>query len=160
VLLVAKRDRIARKPGLTEAIEDAAAACGARIRSADGASDASGVAGVMQTGFADLYARVEHAAIRERTKAALAAKRARGERTGGIPYGCRLAPNGVHLVPYPAEQVTIARASELRATGISLDAVARQLAAEGHAPRSGGRWHAVQVMRMLARAPLAVDAAE
>jgi len=44
------------------------------------------------------------------TKAALGAKKARGERVGEIPYGYRLATDGVHLEPDQAEQAVIAEA--------------------------------------------------
>lgn len=52
----------------------------------------------------------------------------RGNRTA--PYGFALAADGVHLVEVPEEQATIARARELRDGGLSLRAVAAQLAAE------------------------------
>ena len=39
----------------------------------------------------DAFAEYERAIIRARTRAALAVKRGRGERTGEVPYGFRLA---------------------------------------------------------------------
>jgi DNA invertase Pin-like site-specific DNA recombinase len=65
---------------------------------------------------------------------------------GAPPYGKRA--QGGRLVDDPDEQEVIARIRELRAAGRSLRAVAEILAAEGHAPRNGGRWHPTQVRRL------------
>jgi DNA invertase Pin-like site-specific DNA recombinase len=170
VLVVAKRDRIARKPALTETIETAAAVCGARVLSADGASDAKGIEGIMVKGVTDLFAQVERERIAERVREALAEKRARGERTGGgMPFGFALAADGAHridketgrprcasgcagclnLVPLESEQAVIRRAREL-AEGRSQRAVAAELAREGHLSRVGRVFAAAQIARMLA----------
>jgi DNA invertase Pin-like site-specific DNA recombinase len=115
VLVAAKRDRIARDTVVAAMVERTAVAAGAVVRTADGASDASGPEGLMMRGMTDLFAAYERELIRARTRAALGVKRARGERIGGVPYGFELALDGVHLVAVEAEQRTIARARELRA---------------------------------------------
>ena len=94
------------------------------------------------------FAMYERALIRSRTKAALAVKKAKGERVGGIPYGHRLAADGVHVEEDPEEQATVARARELRADGKSLRAIGRTLIDEGRRPRNGKKWH-VQVLARL-----------
>ena len=96
----------------------------------------------------DAFAQYERAVIGARTRAALAVKKARGERVGGIPYGYR-DDDGV-LVEVPNEQVVIARAKELRAEGLSLRAVGRALIQEGHTPRTGKGWHVQVLARMTA----------
>lgn len=149
VLVVAKRDRIARSPALTETIEQAAAVCGARLLSADGASNAAGLEGIMLRGMSDLFAQIEREMIRARTKAALAAKTAKGERVGAIPYGFSVAADGVHLVPVEDEQATIVRARQLAAERRSLRGVAARLASEGRVSRTGRTFAAAQVARML-----------
>jgi DNA invertase Pin-like site-specific DNA recombinase len=159
LLVCAKRDRLARKPALTDAIEQAALACGARVVSADGASNASGLQGVMLRGMSDLFAQVEREMIRDRTRAALAAKSAKGERVGGVPYGFAVATDGVHLEPVEHEQATIGRARQLAAEGRSLRGVAAALAQEGRFSRQGGTFHAPQIARMLLASVEAVDAA-
>jgi site-specific DNA recombinase len=85
----------------------------------------------------DGAAQYEHGLIRARTRAALAAKRARGERVGAVPYGFALDRDGVRLFAAEREQAAIARARELRAIGLSLRAVALRLAVEGHVSRMG-----------------------
>ena len=102
-------------------------------------------------GIMDVFAQYERGIIRARTKAALAAIRARGQKTGGgVPFGYSLADDGRTLVAVATEQATIARARDLAAEGRSLRAVAAALAAEGHASRKGGVFAAPQVARMLA----------
>jgi DNA invertase Pin-like site-specific DNA recombinase len=152
VLIVAKRDRIARKPALTEAIEQAAAAHGARVLSADGTSGRSGVEGVMMRGMSDLFAQVEREMIRERTRAALAAKSAKGERVGGVPYGLRVAEDGVHLVEDEAEQAVLRVVRELRASGLTLRAIVAELAACSLVSRTRRPFALTQVANMLAKA--------
>jgi DNA invertase Pin-like site-specific DNA recombinase len=151
VLVVAKRDRIARDPGLTASIEHATAEAGAFVRSSAGEGNGSTPADEFMRGVIDSAARYERALIRARTAAALAVIRARGQKTGGsVPYGYRLDVDGRTLVAVGGEQATIARARVLAAEGLSLRTVAAQLAAEGHVSRKGSPFSAVQVARMLA----------
>lgn len=67
----------------------------------------------------DACAAYERALIAARTSAALQAKRRRGERAGSVPYGYRLADDGVHVVADDAEQQTIAGVQQLAADGLS-----------------------------------------
>jgi DNA invertase Pin-like site-specific DNA recombinase len=150
VLVVAKRDRIARDVVLTAGVERAAASAGAVVVSAAGEGNGSTPAdGFMRT-VIDGAAAYERALIRARTTAALAVIRARGQKTGGsVPYGVALAADGRTLVAVEAEQTTIARARALAAEGRTLRAVAAQLAAEGHVSRKGSPFFAAQVGRMV-----------
>jgi len=155
VLLVAKRDRLARDVVLAAMIERLAAREGARVASAagegtDGAADDP--TALLMRRMVDAFAEYERAIIRARTKAALAAKQARGERTGGIPYGCSLADDGRTLEDNPAELEVMGAARELRAAGLSLRKVGAELEARGLLPRSGGRWHAETVKALLLEA--------
>jgi|HubBroStandDraft_1064217.scaffolds.fasta_scaffold70662_2 site-specific DNA recombinase len=153
VLVVAKRDRIARDPALTAGVERAAAEAGAVVQSAAGEGNGSSPGDEFMRGVIDSASRYERALIRARTKAALAAKAAKGERvSGGIPFGYRLDVDGVHLVAVEGEQATIARARKLAAEGRTLRAVAAQLAAEGRVSRKGATFSACQVARMVASA--------
>jgi DNA invertase Pin-like site-specific DNA recombinase len=150
VLVVAKRDRIARDPVLTAGVESAAAAAGAVVRSAAGEGNGSTPADEFMRGVIDSASRYERALIRARTTAALAVIRARGHKTGGsVPYGYRLDVDGRTLVSVESEQAVIARARSLAAEGRSLRAVAAQLAVEGRTSRTGRAFAAAQVARML-----------
>jgi DNA invertase Pin-like site-specific DNA recombinase len=153
VLLVAKRDRLARDMFSMLTAEHAAEERGARVLSAHG--EGSEAADPLERRLRDLVAEDELRKVRERTRAALAVKRARGEKTGGdAPYGFRrvIGADGVaRLELEPAEQAALARARALRADGVSYARIARQLGADGHAPR-GNRWHETHVRRVLLRA--------
>jgi DNA invertase Pin-like site-specific DNA recombinase len=151
VLVVAKRDRLARDPALTAAVESAAVAAGAVVRSAAGEGNGSTPADEFMRGVIDSASRYERALIRARTTAALAVIRARGHKTGGsVPYGYRLDADGRTLVGVDSERAVIARARALAAEGRSLRAVAAQLSAEGLTSRKGSPFFAAQVGRMLA----------
>ena len=151
VLVVAKRDRIARDPMLTRAVEGEAIRMGAVVVSAAGeASGGMTPADVMMRGVVDLFAEYERGLICARTKAALAAKSAKGERVGGIPYGCKLAADGVRLEDDAAEQDVLRQVRELRAAGNSHRAIAVELAARGLVSRASTPFRQTQIARMLA----------
>ena len=150
VLVVAKRDRIARDVVLAAGVEREAARLGARVTSASGEGNGDSPADQFMRTVVDGAAQYERGLIRARTKAALAAKSAKGERVGAVPFGFALAADGVHLAAVEGEQATIARARQLAAEGRTLRSVAAQLAAEGHTSRKGGAFFAPQVARMLA----------
>lgn len=83
----------------------------------------------------------ERETISERTTAALQHKKAEGERVGSIPYGYRLASDGVQLLEDEAEQEVIRGVLEYRAAGLSYRAIAERLQAHGFTNRSGRRFH-------------------
>jgi DNA invertase Pin-like site-specific DNA recombinase len=101
--------------------------------------------------------------ISERTRAALAAYKARGGVLGAArPDGRRLTPEDAVRGREKAREVRQANAraavadlaplmAELRAEGLSLRAIADQLNAEGHTTRRGAAWNPVQVNRVLGR---------
>jgi len=95
-------------------------------------------------GMLDLFAAYERDLIRARTRAALQAKRARGERVSGrAPVGFRFRDG--HVVSNEAERVVLAKAQALRAKGLSVRRVADMLNADG-----GGRtWHVTTLRRVL-----------
>lgn len=148
VLVVARRDRLARDVLTAALVERLCERHGARVQSADGTGNGVGPEAQLLRGIMDVFAAYERAVIRSRTKAALAVKRSRGERVGTIPYGYRLAADGRHVEEDPGEQGVIDMARRLRAGGHSLRAIGRQLVAAGHTPRRGKEWH-VQVVKRL-----------
>ncbi|MGO9711878.1 MAG: recombinase family protein [Polyangiaceae bacterium] len=150
VLVVAKRDRIARDVVLTAGVERAAAGAGAVVVSAAGEGNGAAPADAFMRTVIDGAAAYERALIRARTTAALAVIRARGQKTGGsVPYGFALAADGRTLVAVEGEQATIARARTLASEGRSLRSVAAQLAAEGYTSRKRVPFFAAQIGRML-----------
>jgi DNA invertase Pin-like site-specific DNA recombinase len=151
VLVVAKRYRIARDVVLAASVEHAVMGAGARVVSASGEGNGDSPADAFIRTVIDGAAQYEHGLIRARTCAALAAKRARGERVGSVPYGFALDIDGVKLVADRREQATILRARLYHARGLSLRAIAGRLAAEGRVSRNSRPFLAQQVARMLDR---------
>jgi DNA invertase Pin-like site-specific DNA recombinase len=149
VLLVAKRDRIARDVVIAATVERAAELAGARLVSADGTANGDTPADAFMRTVIDGAAAYERGLIRGRTKAALAAKAAKGERTGEIAYGFRLAADGTHVEQDAAEQGVIAIVTELRAAGLSQRGIVRELAARGVVSRGGRPLALSQVQRLL-----------
>ena len=133
----------------------------ARVVSAAGEgteADGDDIGGLIQRRMLDLFAEVERQMIRARTKAALAEKKRKGERvSGGIPYGYRLASDGIHLEPCEREQEVIALVASLRADGASYRAIVATLNGNGIPPRSGKAWHLAQIQRIIATAATATN---
>lgn len=148
--LVAKRDRIGRDVLVSAMVERLVEKKGARVAAADGVGNGNSPEAAMMRGIVDVFAQYERALIRARTRAALAVKKSRRERIGGIPYGQKLAADGVHLEPDAGELEKTRVARELRAEGLSLRAVGRRLENRGMLPRSGGHWHHETVKAVLA----------
>ena len=152
VLLVAKRCRLARDVIAAGMIERLAARSGAAVVSADGIGAGVGPEAQPMRTMLDAFAQYERALITARTRAALAVKRRKGQRTGGVPYGYSLAPDGIALEPHEQERETVRLAAALRAEGLSLRKVGAELLAAGRAPRTGRAWDATQVEGLLVSA--------
>ena len=123
-------------------IEAAVRRKGARIQSAAGeGTDSDNPADVLMRTMIDAFAQYERAVICARTKAALGAKKRRGERVGSIPYGFRLAADGVHLIEDPTEQEVLRIVRLLGDGGATYRAIAQELASRGYSSRTGSNWH-------------------
>lgn len=151
ILVVAKRDRLARDVRIASQVEYVVAKAKGRIVSADGSGNGDTPAdGFMRT-VIDGAAAYERALIRSRTKAALAAKKAKGELVGAVPYGFQVQDG--RLVPEPGEQVVFQEVHSLRASGRSLNGIVSDLASRGHTARSGKVFILTQVVRILRTQP-------
>ena len=103
--------------------------------------DTTTAAGKMFFGIMAVLAQFERELISERTKMALAHKKSKGERTGGVPYGMKLAKDGVHLLPNEEELDTLAYILDLRAGGASIRGIQEKLMVEGILNRNGkAKW--------------------
>ena len=153
LLVVAKRDRLARDTMNAIAIEGLVAKAGARIVSAAGEgtdADADDPAAFMLRRMLDVFAEYERLVIKARTRAALRVKRSKGEARGETPYGWTRDAAGM-LVAEPTEQNVVAVIRELHAAGMSLRAIAGELEARGLVSRTGKPLGKTQVARVLAR---------
>jgi DNA invertase Pin-like site-specific DNA recombinase len=150
VLVVARRDRLARDVLTAALAERLCERVGARLLAADGTGNGDGPEAALLRTLLDAFAAYERALVRARTRAALAVKKARRERTGSVPLGSRAGKDG-HLEVDAAESAAIARARALREEGRSLREIAATLVAEGYRPR-GKRWHVETLSKVVRRA--------
>ena len=163
VLLVSKRDRLGRDPIVVAMIEAAIAKRGGRIASAAGeGTDGDDPSAILMRRIIDAFAEHERLILKARTRAALLAKKQRGQRTGSIPYGFDLADDGARsatgqplaLVPNPAEQATIRLIGDLHRDGWPLRRIAAELDRRGIPTKRGGRsWSTGSLARILERPP-------
>jgi site-specific DNA recombinase len=85
----------------------------------------------------DAAAAYERALIRGRTRAALAVKKSRGERVGGVPYGFRVGADGKGLERDDHEQAVIEELRQLRRSGVTFRRLQHLGAAKGLTGRTG-----------------------
>jgi DNA invertase Pin-like site-specific DNA recombinase len=150
LLVTAKRDRLARSVAVAVVAEELVREAGARVVTADGVADGDRPEDAFMRTIQDAVSQLERARIAQRTRAALAVKRGRGERVSGqIPFGFHLAADGIHLVTDAAEQAVVALVKVLRAEGLSLRAIGAALVVRGFLPRTGAAWHPETVATMV-----------
>jgi len=140
ILLVARRDRLARDAMLACWIEKEVAKRFGRIVSVAGeGTDNDDPTSVLLRRIVDAFAEYERLLIGARTKAALRVKVRRGERVGRFAhYGYRLDEAG-ELVEDEREKTGILEIMRLRAAGVGLQRIARELERQGFTGRQGQR---------------------
>jgi DNA invertase Pin-like site-specific DNA recombinase len=137
VLLVARRDRLGRDVVNVALIEREVERRGARIVSASGeGSELEGPTGNLVRTILDAVNAYERGMIALRTRAALRAKKARGERAGNVPWGWTVDRAG-KLAPNPLELEVTKIVGEFRTYGWSFRAIEAELRGRGVVGRSG-----------------------
>jgi DNA invertase Pin-like site-specific DNA recombinase len=93
----------------------------------------------------------ERDTISERTRDALQLKIRKNERAGQVPYGWRLAEDGITLLEKERQQEAIRLIRDLNGKGCSLRAICRELERRGYEP-VGRKWHHKTISSILKRA--------
>ena len=137
-LVVAKLDRLSRSLLDFARIMQRAQREGWALVALDSPADLTTPSGEAMAGVMAVFAQLERRLISERTKAALAERKAAGVRLGRE----RL------ITPEIEERVRV-----LRAEGLSIRGVAGALTAEGIGAPGGGPWRPSTLHRVLGRAP-------
>jgi DNA invertase Pin-like site-specific DNA recombinase len=151
LLVAARRDRFARDVIIAAQLERLVERVGAKLVSADGASDGDSPEATMMRRILDVFSCFERDLIRCRTRAALATKRAKGLKFGSTPpYGWRF--NGELMELDIGEHRAVDRIQQLAAEGKSFRRIATALTVEGFPPR-GRRWHPNSIRRILRANP-------
>jgi DNA invertase Pin-like site-specific DNA recombinase len=153
-LVVAKLDRLARNVAFTSALMES----GVDFVACDNPH-----ANRLTIHILAAVAEDEARRISERTKAALAAYKARGGKLGASRKECRnLTLEARKRGAKAAGEAVIAKANdayadlmpvvrELRSRGLTQTAIAGELNQQGHTTRRGKPWNQVQVLRVLKR---------
>lgn len=150
VLLVAKRDRIARDMLVSMTVGKIVERRGCSLVSAAGEGhETDPVTDLILKSISDLWAQIERLSIASRTRNGLRVKIAKGERCGNVRYGFKLAKDGKHLVPCLREQEIITLASKLRKRHYSFQKIADHLNDNHIRTRNGNPWRPSQVQRLL-----------
>jgi DNA invertase Pin-like site-specific DNA recombinase len=141
VMIVAKRDRLGRDVVAVAMIERLIQRKGGRVLSAAGeGTESDDASSMLQRRILDAFSEYERLIIGQRTKAALKAKRERGERAGNVPFGFCLASDGRTLLPSLDEQRILGLIRQLRVAGHTLRGIAEALNADGYRTRRGSAW--------------------
>ncbi|MCR9161172.1 MAG: recombinase family protein [Nannocystaceae bacterium] len=153
-LLVARLDRLTRRALDHGVIEADFAKTNRRLVTADGVGNGSSAEAKLIRSVLAAVGEYERRLIAARTRAALAAKRRRRERTSHLPpLGYRFDPmDPQKLAPDWTERANIRRAAELKRAGHTWNEVAEVMTAEGRKPR-GRAWTAKQLSRWMSRCP-------
>lgn len=161
ILVAANAEQFSRDELVAWLIERAALTQGAVLETADGSRVGRGRAADAATaappraevgytrGAIDLARAHERVSFRERMRRSAEERKARGLRVGNVPFGYRLAADGVHLEPCDAEQAIIRAVEQLSESGLSQRAIARELLAQGVAGRTGAPLGQTQIASIL-----------
>jgi len=148
-VIIAKLDRLTRSvKDLAELLERFNRR-GVSLVSVAESLDTGTAAGRLVLNVMTAVSQWEREAIGERTRDAMQHKRAKGERVGAVPFGYRLAADGVHLEVEPAEQAIVDSIRELHRAGRTTRRIAEQLNREGLRNRRGAEWNFGRVAQIL-----------
>jgi DNA invertase Pin-like site-specific DNA recombinase len=154
-LIVYSLSRLSRSTRDTLALSDLLTKREADLVSLSEKIDTTTAAGKMVFRMLAVLSEFERDQIADRTRFALAHKRACGEKTGGdVPFGYHVRKG--KLYPIPAEQKAVRLVRDLKTKGGTLRGICRALEAAGVARKNGSRsWHPQIVSDILKREPLA-----
>src|ERR1700690_3455979 len=139
-VIIAKLDRLTRSvKDLAELLERFTRR-GVSLVSVAESLDTGTAAGRLVLNIMVSVSQWEREAIGERTRDAMHHKRAKGERVGTVPFGYRVAADGLHLEADSAEQGVLSRIRELKAAGHTTRQIADELTRQGFTTRRGTAW--------------------
>jgi len=148
-LVVAKVDRLSRRLRDLLALVDTMNARGVAFHCVSERIDTSTAMGRAMLSMLGTFAEFEREQVRERTRAAVAAKRARGLSHGFAPLGATSVQGRFEAVA--SEVAAVDLMIRRRAEGASLREIASELQAAGHQTKRGGQWRACTVDVVLRR---------
>lgn len=152
-LCVYSLSRLSRSTAHTIQLADELNRAGAELVSISEKIDTTTAAGKMVFRMLSVLNEFERDLVSERTATALRHKKAQGQRVGEIPFGYDLAANGIDLVPNQTQLEAIGLINELRATGLTYQAIADELTARGIKTKKGNsKWSTAAIHKIANRA--------
>ena len=148
-LVTHSMSRISRSTRDMLALADKLEKRGADLVSLTEKIDTTTAAGKMIFRMLAVLNEFERDQVSERTKAALAHKRAKGERIGTVPYGYSLHDDGVSLIENNAEQSILRDIQLLRREGYKLREITEELNNRGLLTRRGSEWRVQYIHNLL-----------
>lgn len=136
VLIISKRDRLARGVSQAIAAETLVKERGAVIMSADGLDHSDDPNAVLMRRIMDSFAEFELAKTKMRTRAALRQLRRNGKRAGTVPWGM-LADEDGNLHVHREEAKVLKMVMRLRGAGVSYQKICDKVNAKGFVNRAG-----------------------
>ena len=149
VLVVYSLSRLARSTKDTLAISEQLDKSGSDLVSLSERIDTTGAAGKMMFRMLAVLAEFERDVISERTTAALAYKKANGEKYAPVPFGYSEIKG--RLVAVESEALVVAEINKQRKAGATLQAIAERLNNQGITGKQGGKWYPSTVRCILQR---------
>jgi site-specific DNA recombinase len=139
-LIVYSLSRLARSTKDAISIAERLEKAGADLVSLSEKIDTTSAAGKMLFRMLAVLAEFERDLISERTKGALAHMASQGRRVGEIPYGRRLADDGLHLLEDPAELGILRMIRNLKKQGSTWAQVAEEMNRRSVVTKKGRPW--------------------
>ena len=149
-LVVYSLSRLARSTKNCIEIADELKATGSDLVSLTEKIDTSSAMGEFFFTLIAALGQMERKVIGERTKAALAHKKANGEKYAPVPFGYAEVNRRLEVVKHEAD--LIAEIFSKRASGETLQSIALALNEQGVIGKQGGKWYASSVSCILKRA--------
>jgi len=151
-VVVVKLDRLSRRTrDLLRLVEDVFIKKGVELHSVNESLDTSTPHGRFVLTLFGALAQMEREVISDRTKDALAHKRANRQPTGHPPYGYSANGKRNRLVPVPEELAVVSEILRRWRSGMTYRAIAAKLNANGVCAKQGGRWHHTSVSKVVQR---------
>lgn len=151
VLLVWRRDRLARSVFLDELINKTVRKAGASIVAVEGSKNGDTAEDTFIRQVLAAFSEFERKVIAARTKSAMQRYQAQGRRMSSrCPYGWEQDPQDPkQMIPSEREARIVREIIRRDAEGQSAATIARLLNESGERNRSGGEWHRVQIQRVV-----------
>ena len=150
-LVVYSLSRLARNTAHTLELSSLLEKKGADLVSLSEKIDTTSAAGKMVFRMMAVLSEFERDQLSERTTAAMQHMKSQGLRVGSIPYGKKLAKDGIRLVDDEVEQKILSLVATCRNSGMTFQAIGAELEARGFKPK-GKKWHPQTIKNILCQA--------